>query len=141
MVMMVQIDTSSAGIKSQSRTDFLTSSPVHHATLRCKQHPPHLAHPHLSDFHPRATRTTPPLFHLTVAKTTTMTLRSTLLSPQKPTLHILIKPTVPAPITEEDNLVVDVPTDGVDATTIEVPHQAEGEVITTTRNGPEMVNT
>ena len=70
-----------------------------------------------------------------------MTPRSTLLSPQKPTLHILIKPTVPAPITEEDILVVDVPTDDVDAATVEVPHQAEDEVITTTRNGLEMVNT
>jgi len=140
MVTMVQIDTSSVGIKSQSRTDFLTSSPVHHATLRCKQHPPHLAHPHLSDFHPCATRTTPPLFHLTVAKTTTMTLRSTLLSPQKPTLHILIKPTVPAPITDEDNLVVDVLTDDMDEATVEVRHLVE-DVVTTTHNGPEMVNT
>ena len=70
-----------------------------------------------------------------------MTPRSTLLSPQKPTLHILIKPTVPVLITEEDNLVVDVPTDDMDVATVEVRHQAEDEATTTTRNGPEMVNT
>ena len=66
-------------------------------------------------------------------------LKSTSPSLQRPTLHILDKPT--APTTEEDNLVVDVPTDDMDAATVEVRHQAEDEVITTTRNGPEMVNT
>ena len=139
MVTMVQIDTSSAGIKSQSRTDFLTSSPVHHATLRCKQHPPHLAHPHLSDFHPCATRTTPPLFHLTVAKTTTMSLKSTSPSLLRPTPHILVKPT--AITSDEDNLVVDVLTDDMDVAMVEVRRQAEDEVTITLLNGPEMVST
>ena len=137
MVMMVQIDTSSVGTKSQSRTDFLTRSPVHHATLRCNQHPPHLAHPHLSVFHRCATKTTPPLFHLTVARTTSQTLKSTSPSLQRPTLHILDKPT--APTTEEDNLVVDVPTDDMDAAMVEVRHLVEDETVTTLRNGPEMV--
>ena len=66
-----------------------------------------------------------------------MTLKSTLLFPLKPTLHILARPT--ALTTEEDNLVVDVPTDDVDAAMVEVRHLVVDEVIT--RNGPEMVNT
>ena len=41
---------------------------------------------------------------------------------------------------EEDNLVVDVPTDGADAATAEVPHHFEDEATTITRNGLEMVN-
>ena len=42
---------------------------------------------------------------------------------------------------DEDNLVVDVLTDDMDAAMVEVRHLVEDEVITTTRNGPEMVNT
>jgi hypothetical protein len=66
-------------------------------------------------------------------------LKSTSPSHLSLTLQILVKPT--ALTSTEDNLVVDVLTDDMDAATVEVRHQVEDEVITTTRNGPEMVNT
>ena len=145
--MMAQIAISLEVIKSQFRTVFSTRSPTHHATPRCSQHPAHLAHPHLSIFHRCATkttttphtRTTTPVFPLTMQianKTTTMTPRSTSLSPRRPTFLILDKPT--APITEEDNPDVDVPTDDMDVATVEARHQAEDEITTLTPDGPEM---
>ncbi len=127
MVMMAQTDTNLEGIKFQYRTDFLTRSPMHHATPRCSQHPAHLAHPHLSVFHRFAT------------KTTTLSLKSTSPSLLRPTPHILAKPT--ALTSDEDNLVVDVLTDDMDVAMVEVRRQAEDEVTITLRNGPEMVST
>ena len=151
--MMAQIATSLEETKYLFRTVFSTLSsktPTHHATRRCSQHLNHLAHPRRSVVlhHPTAAittttpyaRTTPPVFLLTMQPantTTTMTPRSTSLSLRKPTLHIPANPT--ALTTDKDNLVVDVLTDDTDAATVEVRHLVEDEV-TTTLNGPEMVN-
>jgi hypothetical protein len=142
MVMMALIDTSLEGIKFQYRTDISTHSPMHHATPRCSQHPAHLAHPHLSVFHRFATKTTTTLFLLPatkVAKTTTLSLKSTSLSLLRPTPHILAKPT--ALTSDEDNLVVDVLMDDMDVVMVEVRRQVEDKVTITLLNGPEMVST
>ena len=136
---MAPTDTSLEGIKFQYQTDFSTRSPKHHATRKCSQHPAHLAHPRLSAFHRCATTTTTPVFLPTtkITKTTTRSLKSTSPSLLRPTLHTPLKSTVLT--SEEDNLVVDVLTDDMDAATVEARYQAEDEV-TTTRNGPEMVS-
>ena len=138
---MAQIGINLVEIKSPFRTVISTLSsnrPANHATLTCNLHPDRLALPRRSVFHPTATKTTPPTFHPTVAKTTTTMLKSTSLSHQRLTLQILVKPT--ALTSDEDNLVVDVLMDDMDAAMVEARHQAEDEV-TTTRNGLEMVST
>ena len=66
-----------------------------------------------------------------------MTPRSTSLSPRRPTLHILVKST--ALTSEEDNLVVDVLTDNMDAAMVEARYQDDEEVIAPL-NGPETVS-
>ena len=65
-----------------------------------------------------------------------MTLRSTSHSLLISTRPHLVKPTVPT--TEEDNLVADVLTDGVEEAMVEVRHLVVDEV--TTLNGPETVS-
>ena len=140
MGMMAQIGINLVEIKSPFRTVISTLSSnrlTNHATLTCNLHPDHLALPRRSVFHPTATKTTTPIFHPTAAKTTTTTLRSTSLSPRKPTLHILVKST--ALTSKEDNLVVDVLTDNMDAPMVEARYQDEEEV-TAPLNGPEMVS-
>jgi hypothetical protein len=149
---MAQIGINLEGTKFQSLTDISTLSTnrqTHHATLICSLHPDRLGLPFHTVFHPIAAtttttphaRTTTPVFLLTMQianKTTTMTPRPTSLSLLRPTLHILANPT--ALTTDEDNLVVDVLTDDMDAAMVEVRHQAEEEVTITIRNGPEMVS-
>ena len=140
MGMMAQIGINLVEIKSPFRTVISTLSSnrlTNHATLTCNLHPDRLALPRRSVFHPTATKTTTPTFHPTAAKTTTTTLKSTSLSPRRLTLHILVKST--AFPSEEDNLVVDVLTDDMDAAMVEARYQAEDEV-TTILNEPEMVS-
>jgi len=151
MGMMAQIGINSVEIKSPYRTVISTLSSnrlTNHATLTCNLHPDRLALPCHTVFHPIAAtttttphaRTTTPVFLLTMQianKTTTMTPRSTSLSLRRPTLHILVNPT--ALTTQENNPFVDVLTDNTDVATVEVRHLVEDEV-TTTLNGPEMVN-
>ena len=139
MGMMAQIGINLVEIKFPFRTVISTLSPyrlTNHATLTCNLHPD-LAPPRPTVFHPIATRTTTPIFHPTAAKTITTTLRSTSLSPRRPTLHILIKSTVPT--LEEAHLVVDVLTDNVDATMVEARYQVVEEV-TAPLNGQETVS-
>ena len=149
--MMAQIGINLVEIKSPFRTVISTLSPdrlTNHATLTCNLHPDRLALPCHTVFHPIAAtttttphaRTTTPVFPLTIQianKTTTMTPRPTSLSLLRPTPHILANPT--ALTTDEDNLVVDVLTDDMDAAMVEARYQAEDEV-TTTLNGPETVS-
>ena len=150
--MMAQIDINSVEIRSPYRTVISTLSSnrlTNHATLTCNLHPDRLALPCHTVFHPIAAtttttphaRTTTPVSLLTMQianKTTTMTPRSTSLSLRRPTLHILVNPT--APTMQEDNPLVDALTDVMDAVTAEVRHLVE-DGVTTTHNGPEMVNT
>jgi len=144
MGMMALIGINSVEIKSPFQTVISTLSPnrlTNHATLTCNLHPD-LAPPTATTTTkttPHA-RTTTPVFLLTMQianKPITTTLRSTSLSPRRPTLHILVKSTVPT--SEEAHLVVDVLTDNMDAPIVEACYQDEEEV-TAPLNGPETVS-